>query len=253
MGPERQERLPPQPAEIESLLERVRHQQLSEQDFGLLERLLRLLLSVARLLEQKQASLARLRRLLSDPHRIHRPLLCPLPPARTRSQPRRPKVSGAVMVAGAVPTTRVRCASAAPIRSGKREIVVRVVVDSIVVSEYSNAHPVRPPPDSSNSTTRRNAAVAGRHRYYPHGLVPGGGVGSRGLGVGVPDGMGDELENGAPQRLFSEQDEAVQAGFLDRAYESFGMGIQIRGARRQLHRLDCPYKKCQNQSLPDEK
>jgi transposase len=64
MGPERQERLPPQSAEIESLLERVRHQQLSEQDFDLLERLLRLLLSVARLLEQKQASLARLRRLL---------------------------------------------------------------------------------------------------------------------------------------------------------------------------------------------
>jgi hypothetical protein len=60
MGPERPERLPPQSAEIESLLERVRQQQLSEQDFGLLERLLRLLLSVARLLEQKQASLARL-------------------------------------------------------------------------------------------------------------------------------------------------------------------------------------------------
>jgi transposase len=64
MGPEHQERLSPQPAEIESLLERVRRQQLSEQDFGLLERLLRLLLSVARLLDQKQASLARLRRLL---------------------------------------------------------------------------------------------------------------------------------------------------------------------------------------------
>ena len=64
MGPERPERLPSQSAEIESLLERVRKQQLSEQDFGLLERLLRLLLSVARLLEQKQTSLARLRRLL---------------------------------------------------------------------------------------------------------------------------------------------------------------------------------------------
>jgi hypothetical protein len=130
MGPERPERLSPQPAEIESLLERVRHQQLSEQDFRLLERLLRLLLSVARLLEQKQASLARLRRLLSDPRRIHRPLRRPRPPlllpARTRSQPHRPKVSGAVLVAGAVPTTRVRCASAVPIRSGKREIVVRV-------------------------------------------------------------------------------------------------------------------------------
>jgi transposase len=79
MGPERQERLPPQSAEIESLLERVQHQQLSEQDFGLLERLLRLLLAVARLLEQKQASLARLRRLLfgSPPE----PPPAPPPPA----------------------------------------------------------------------------------------------------------------------------------------------------------------------------
>ena len=64
MGPERPKRLSPQSVEIESLLERVQRQQLSEQDFGLLERLLRLLLSEARLLEQKQASLARLRRLL---------------------------------------------------------------------------------------------------------------------------------------------------------------------------------------------
>src|SRR3954467_138364 len=78
MGPERQQRLPPQSAEIESLLERVRHQQLSEQDFGLLERLLRLLLSVARLLEQKQASLARLRRLLFGS--LPEPLSAPPPP-----------------------------------------------------------------------------------------------------------------------------------------------------------------------------
>src|SRR5947209_155942 len=79
MGPERQERLPPQSAEIEGLLERVRHQQLNEQDFGLLERLLRLLLTVARLLEQKQTSLARLRRLLfgSPPE----PASAPPPPA----------------------------------------------------------------------------------------------------------------------------------------------------------------------------
>jgi transposase len=83
MGPEHPERLSPQSAEIESLLERVRHQQLSEQDFGLLERLLRLLLGVARLLEQKQASLARLRRLLfgspPDPPSAPPPLASPSP------------------------------------------------------------------------------------------------------------------------------------------------------------------------------
>jgi transposase len=67
MGPDRHEFLSSHPAEIESLLERVQRQQLSEQDLRLLERLLRLLLSVARLLEQKQTSLARLKRLLFGP------------------------------------------------------------------------------------------------------------------------------------------------------------------------------------------
>ena len=59
------------PEEIESLLERVRCNQLGEQDLRLLERLLRLLLSVVRFLQQKNTSLARLQRLLfgspSDP------------------------------------------------------------------------------------------------------------------------------------------------------------------------------------------
>jgi transposase len=59
------------PEEIETLLERVRCNQLGEQDLRLWERLLRLLLSVVRFLEQKNTSLARLKRLLfgspSDP------------------------------------------------------------------------------------------------------------------------------------------------------------------------------------------
>jgi transposase len=55
------------PEEIESLLERVRRNQLGEQDLRLLERLLRLLLSVVRFLEQKNTSLARLKRLLFGP------------------------------------------------------------------------------------------------------------------------------------------------------------------------------------------
>jgi hypothetical protein len=62
MSSDRQERLSSQPAEVESLLERVRHQQRSEQDFRLLERLLCWWLRVVRLLEQKQTSLARLKR-----------------------------------------------------------------------------------------------------------------------------------------------------------------------------------------------
>src|SRR3954454_2211868 len=55
------------PEEIESLIERVRRNQLGEQDLRLLERLLRLLLSVVRFLEQKNTSLARLKRLLFGP------------------------------------------------------------------------------------------------------------------------------------------------------------------------------------------
>src|SRR4051812_30990990 len=55
------------PEEIESLLERVRRNQLGEQDLRLLERLLRLLLSVVRFLQQKNTSLARLKRLLFGP------------------------------------------------------------------------------------------------------------------------------------------------------------------------------------------
>jgi hypothetical protein len=44
--------------------------------------------------------------------------------------------------------------------------------------------------------------------------------------------MGDKLGNGSPQGLFSEQDEAVQAGFFDTAHKSLGMGIQIGGSWR---------------------
>jgi transposase len=64
MGSDRHERLSPHQTEIETLLARVRLQQLSEQDFHLLERLLRLLLSLVRIISQKHASLARLKQLL---------------------------------------------------------------------------------------------------------------------------------------------------------------------------------------------
>src|SRR3954467_10230922 len=71
MSPPDEPPISARPEEIESLLERVRRNQLGEQDLRLLERLLRLLLSVVRFLEQKNTSLARLKRLLfgslSDP------------------------------------------------------------------------------------------------------------------------------------------------------------------------------------------
>jgi hypothetical protein len=44
--------------------------------------------------------------------------------------------------------------------------------------------------------------------------------------------MGDKWGNGCPQGLFSEQDQAVETGFLDGPHESFGIGVQIRGLWR---------------------
>ena len=67
MGKPGQEPLSTDPIEIENLIERVRHNQLAEQDYRLLERLLRLLLNLAHVIEQKNASLARLKRLLFGP------------------------------------------------------------------------------------------------------------------------------------------------------------------------------------------
>ena len=61
------ESLSTDPVEIENLIERVRHNQLAEQDYRLLERLLRLLLNLAHIMEQKNASLARLKRILFGP------------------------------------------------------------------------------------------------------------------------------------------------------------------------------------------
>src|SRR4029077_5191403 len=41
--------------------------------------------------------------------------------------------------------------------------------------------------------------------------------------------------DGLPQGPFAEQNHPFQARFLDGSYESFGVGIQIRRARRQLN------------------
>ena len=47
--------------------------------------------------------------------------------------------------------------------------------------------------------------------------------------------MGDKLGNSRPQGVFSEQNRAVQTGFLDGPYEALGMGIQIRGSRESVN------------------
>lgn len=55
------------PSEIEALIERVRHSDIAPRDAQLIERLLRLVLSMASLLEHKNASIKRLKRLIFGP------------------------------------------------------------------------------------------------------------------------------------------------------------------------------------------
>ena len=50
--------------------------------------------------------------------------------------------------------------------------------------------------------------------------------------------MRDKFMNRLAQRAFPEQDHSLQTGFLNRPYEAFRMGVQIRRTRRQLHALD---------------
>ena len=50
--------------------------------------------------------------------------------------------------------------------------------------------------------------------------------------------MDDEVVNGCPQRLLSEQDRPLQTGFLDGPNESLGVRIQTRRPRRLPHGLD---------------
>jgi transposase len=64
----RQEDIPKtDPSEIEALIERVRHSDIAPRDAQLIERLLRLVLSMASLLEHKNASIKRLKRLIFGP------------------------------------------------------------------------------------------------------------------------------------------------------------------------------------------
>ena len=47
-----------------------------------------------------------------------------------------------------------------------------------------------------------------------------------------------ELANAVPQRIFSEENHLFQRLFRDASYKTLGVGGQIWGSRRQLHRSD---------------
>src|SRR5438034_11310295 len=55
------------PSEIEALIERVKRSGIEPRDAQLIERLLRLMLSMASILQQKNASIKRLKRLIFGP------------------------------------------------------------------------------------------------------------------------------------------------------------------------------------------
>jgi hypothetical protein len=49
--------------------------------------------------------------------------------------------------------------------------------------------------------------------------------------------VNDKLLNRSPQRLRAKEDQALQAGLFDAADKSLRVGIQVRGSRREFHRL----------------
>src|ERR1700689_3894521 len=55
--------------------------------------------------------------------------------------------------------------------------------------------------------------------------------------IAFPVIVGYEVLNGGPQRRLSEEDQPLQAGLLNAADKSLRVGVQIRGSRRQFHRL----------------
>ena len=50
--------------------------------------------------------------------------------------------------------------------------------------------------------------------------------------------MRDKFVNRLAQRAFTEQDHSLQTRFLNRPYEAFRVGVQIRRTWRELHALD---------------
>jgi len=49
--------------------------------------------------------------------------------------------------------------------------------------------------------------------------------------------VGDEVLNGCPQRVLTEQDHALQAGLLDAAYKSLRVGVRMSLQMRRMATL----------------
>jgi len=73
------------PSEIEALITRLEDGQLGAEDRRLINRLLRLLLTLIRVVEQKNTSISRLKRMLFGPGADQRPAVIPAPTSNISS------------------------------------------------------------------------------------------------------------------------------------------------------------------------
>ena len=92
---------------------------------------------------------------------------------------------------------------------------------------------------STEPLTRQNAAVAdGLGRHLHDHLI------AQALMVAFAMIVLDELANGSPEGRFTDKNDPVQAGFLDRPYEALRVHVEIRGTRRQADDLNACGGEC---------
>jgi hypothetical protein len=103
--------------------------------------------------------------------------------------------------------------------------------------DYSNAHPLRRLLDSSSSVCHPGGGIVGPILHFPYDPVRGRSADFPNLAVNISHSNDNELVKGSSQRRFSEQDQAVRAGFLDTPHESLGLGVEIWRAQSWFRRL----------------
>ena len=54
----------------------------------------------------------------------------------------------------------------------------------------------------------------------------------------------DELGDGSPERPFTDENQPIEAGFLNCPYESFRVRVEIRGTGRQADDLNAGGREC---------
>ena len=92
---------------------------------------------------------------------------------------------------------------------------------------------------STEPLTRQNAAVAVCQGRYRHDQLI-----AQALMVAFAMIVLDELANGSPEGRFTDKNDPVQAGFLDRPNEALRVRVEIRGTGRQADDLNACGGEC---------